>query len=431
MNEKTIEGINGELDLFSVPVSQKSVLSGDWIQYKPTQQINADSPLLFEISGSGDRYIDTSKTLLNVKLKVLKEDNTPIKDTEAFAVTNNLLSSLFNECTVEYNNQLVSQSHQLYHIKAYWENLFNFSDSAKSTFLTAAGFYQDEAGKFESATAKANLKRASFLRDGKSYEIMGRLHADVLQASQYLLNEVDVRICLRRNADALICLADGDKMNVKVIIEDATLFVRKLNLSPAVLVAHAKILESKTALYHYRRTEMLHFTLGTGTFQKSFENILCGKTPIRMVMGLIENSAFNGNYKQSVLNFQHFNLNYLNLAINGQTVNTKPMQPNYKNGQYMIPYLMSFWGVGIQMQDDGNCISFDDFPNGYCIYSWDLTPDMSASDSHWSMPQNGGIRLECGFSEALSSTVSMIIMAEYRETLELDRSRQCSLTYKG
>jgi hypothetical protein len=430
MNEKTVEGISGELDLFSLPVSQKSVLAGDWIQYKPTQQINADSPLLFEISGAGERYIDTSKTLLKVKLKVLKEDNTPVLDTEAFAVTNNLLSSLFNECTVEYNNQLVSQSHQLYHIKAYWENLFNFSDSAKSTHLTAAGFYQDEAGKFENETSSANVKRASFLRGGKSYEIMGRLHADVLTASQYLLNEVDVRICLRRNSDALICLA-GDKMNCRVILEDATLFVRKLHLSPAVLVAHAKILQTKTALYHYRRTEMLHFTLGAGTFQKSFENILCGKTPIRLVMGMIENSAFNGNYKQSVLNFKHFNLNYLNLAVNGQTVGTKPLNPNYKNGQYMEAYLMSFFGISIPLTDDGHCISYEDFPNGFCIYSWDLTPDLSASDSHWSMPQNGGIRLECGFSEALASTVSMIILAEYRETLELDRSRQVSLTYKG
>jgi hypothetical protein len=430
MNEKTVEGISGELDLFSLPISQKSVLAGDWIQYKPTQQINADSPLLFEISGAGERYIDTSKTLLKVKLKVLKEDNTPVLDAEAFAVTNNLLSTLFNECTVEYNNQLVSQSHQLYHIKAYWENLFNFSESAKSTHLTAACFYQDQAGKFESSTSTSNVKRGNFLRGGKSYEIMGRLHADVLTASQYLLNEVDVRICLRRNPDALICMA-ADKMNCKVIIEDATLFVRKLLLSPAVLVAHAKILQTKTALYHYRRTEMLHFTLGTGTFQKSFENILCGKTPIRLVMGLIENSAFNGNYKQSVLNFQHFNLNYLNLAVNGATVGNKPLNPNYKNGQYMEAYLMSFFGISIPLTDDGHCISYDDFPNGFCIYSWDLTPDMSASDSHWSMPQNGGIRLECGFSDALTTTVSMIILAEYRETLELDRARQCSLTYKG
>jgi hypothetical protein len=111
MADKTVEGMNAELDIFSAPVAQKTILSGDWVQFKPTQAINSESPLIFEISGTGDRYIDTSRTLLNLKVRVLNGKNEPIGDTEKFAPASYLLCSAFNEAIVEYNQNIVSQCH--------------------------------------------------------------------------------------------------------------------------------------------------------------------------------------------------------------------------------------------------------------------------------------------------------------------------------
>jgi hypothetical protein len=430
MADKTVEGMNAELDIFSAPVAQKTILSGDWVQFKPTQAINSESPLIFEISGTGDRYIDTSRTLLNLKVRVLNGKNEPIGDTEKFAPASYLLCSAFNEAIVEYNQNIVSQCHGLYHMKSYWESYFNFGTSARESHLTAALFYQDLAGSYDDPDAGPAKKRASFVRHGKTLELMGRLHCDVLNTPQYLLNGVNIRLTLRRNPDALLFLAE-DNLSPKLIIDDATLYVRSVNLSPSILVAHAKILHTKPSQYHYRRTEMLHYTVSQGTFQKSIENILCGRTPIRIVMGLVKNSSFNGNYKENIFNFEHFNLNYLNLAINGATVGTKPLQPNYETGECMVPYVMGFFGSGICLADDGNTISREDYSKSNAIYAWDLTPDVGASESHWSQPQNGGLRIELGFSKALPTTVSLIILAEFRETLNIDYGRQCSLTYKG
>lgn len=430
MADKIIEGMSAELDIFSPPMAQKTILSGDWIQYKPTQAINSESPLIFEMSGSGDRYFDTSRTLLNLKVKVVNAKNEVIGETEKFAPACYLLAAAFNEVIVEYNQNIVSQCHGLYHVKSYWESYFNYGSSARESHLTAGLFYQDKAGSFDDPEAEPAKKRASFVRNGKTLELMGRLHCDVLNSPQYLLNGVNIRITLRRNPDALVFLAE-DNLAPKLIIDDATLYVRTVNLSPSILVAHAKILHTKPSQYHFRRTEMLHYAISQGTFQKSIENILCGRTPIRIVMGLIKNSAFNGNYKQNIFNFEHFNLNYLNLAINGVTVGTKPLSPNYETGECMVPYVMSYFGCGIALGDDGNATSREDFSQSNAIYAWDLTPDQGASETHWSQPQNGGIRVELGFSKSLPTTASLIILAEFRETLNIDYGRQCSLTYKG
>jgi len=430
MEDKTVEGICGEIDIFSAPVSQKTILSGDWIQYKTTQAINQESPLIFEINGAGEKYVDTSKTLLLLKLRAYTGDMKPLSDADKFTVANNLGGTLFQECIVEMNQVIVSQSHQLYHIKNYLLNLFNYNDSAKSTHLTAGLWYSDEAGKMDDVESAPAKKRANFLRNGKTLELMCRLSADALNTPQYLLNGVDLRITLRRNPDALIFLAGG-LLAPKLIIEDASLYCRKVTLSPSILVAHAKILQTKVAQYHFKRTELVHYTLSQGSHSKSFENLMSGKTPIRILVCFLKNSALVGEYKSNVFNFQHFNLNYLNLSLNGVTVGTKPLAPNFETGEYMVPYLMSFYGTGIGSSDDGNCVSRTDYAQGMTIFAYDLTADLSASEPHWSLPQNGSIRIEVGFSKALETTVSMLCLLEYRETLQIDRSRQVSLTYKG
>lgn len=430
MADKVCEGMSAELDIFSPPIAQKTILAGDWLQYKPTQSLNSESPLVFEISGSGDRYFDTSRTLINLKFKVLNAKNEVLGDNDKFSPASYLVCSAFNEAIVEYNQNIVSQCHGLYHIKAYWESFFNYGASARESHLTAGLFYQDLAGSYDDTEAAPAKKRASYLRNGKTLEVMGRLHCDVLNSPQYLLNGVNIRITLRRNPDALIFLA-GDNLAPKLVIEDATLYVRAANLSPSILVAHAKILHTRPAQYHFRRTEMLHYAISQGTHQKSIENILCGRTPIRIVVGLIKNSSFNGSYTQNIFNFEHFHLNYLNLAINGVTLGTKPLTPNYETGEWMVPYIMSSYGTGVALSDDGNMISRDAFAQGNAIYAWDLTPDQAASESHWSHPQNGGIRIELGFAKSLPTTISVIILAEFRETLNIDYGRQCSLTYKS
>lgn len=430
MAEKIIEGVGAEIDLFSPAIAQKSVLASDYIQYKPSQAINNESPLIFDISGAGARLIDTSRILLNIKVKAVNFKYEVLGDDAKFTVANYLLNSMFNEVIVEYNNTIVSQSHQLYHLKSYWETYYNFGPSAKDSHLTAALYYQDTAGSFDKTDTTPAKKRANYLRGGKTLEMMGRLHCDVLNTQQYLLNEINVRLTMRRNSDALVFLA-ADGIGPKLFIEDATLYVMKVTLSPSILVAHAKILQTRPAQYHFRRTEMLHYSISEGTFMKSIENILCGRTPIRLVMGLLKNSAFNGNLKENIFNFEHFNLNYLNLSVNGMTVGSKPTTPNYTTGEYMVPYIMSFMGSGVNLVDDGFCISRDDYAKNNVIYTWDLTPDKSASETHWSLPSNGGMRVELGFSAALPTTVSLIILAEFRETLEIDLARQCSLTYKG
>ena len=67
VNEQSCEFTKSELDLFSVPPTQTSMESGNWIEYHPlTSVADGSRPSEFEISGSGEDYIDFGNSMLYV-----------------------------------------------------------------------------------------------------------------------------------------------------------------------------------------------------------------------------------------------------------------------------------------------------------------------------------------------------------------------------
>lgn len=319
----------------------------------------------------------------------------------------------------------------MYHYRSFIEDLFHFNLTAKSSHLSASLYDLDKAGKMDALDNSALLRRAKFTEDGKSVDMMGRLHCDIFSQSKYILNEVDIRITLSRNRPE-ICLMAAANTEAVVQIENATLFVRKATINPSILLAHARTLNQCTAKYPYKRVEIHSVTLSQGTRQQNLENLFLGKVPSRLIIGMVTNSAFSGDISKNPFNFQHFNLNNLSVVVNGQQITSKPLTPNFngKSQSYIIPYICSFYGSGNHLVDDGYDVDRVAYANGYTLFPFDLNGDLSANSTHWSPQREGNIRLEVNFDVALTEAITVILYAEFREVLEIDRHRTCSLEYK-
>jgi hypothetical protein len=76
--------------------------------------------------------------------------------------------------------------------------------------------------------------------------MMGKLHLDLFCQDKYLLNHVDLKIKLRRSRDAFALVADAT--NYKIKIKEMALYVRKVQLSPAVRMGMN--LHSQVALFY-------------------------------------------------------------------------------------------------------------------------------------------------------------------------------------
>lgn len=110
---------------------------------------------------------------------------------------------------------------------------------------------------------------------------------------------------------------------------------------------------------------------------------------------------------------------------------TKPFICDFTNNQYVRAYHSLFEGCNINHSDVGNSISRTDYPNGYALVAVDLTPDLSSSSSHSSLPKTGSLRIDVHFDVALVNPITAIIFAEFENTIEINKNRSIITDYSS
>ena len=430
IHENSCECAKSELDLFSVPPTQTSIESGMYVEYHPISSLTSGAPIEFDVSSSGDDYMDLTNSLLHVRVKITKTDGSNIAVNETVGPINNFLHSLFSQVDVTLNGTLITSSTNTYAYRAYLESLLSYGPAAKQSQLTAALFYKDEAGKLDKPNPRAadaadrNLglvTRAAFSAESKEIDMIGRIHSDIFFQERHMLNEVNLRMKLTRSKDALCLMAAGAD-NYNVVIVAASLLIRKVKISPSVYLAHAKALENGTAKYPIRRVICKTFTVPAGYLDISNEKLFTGQLPVRLVLGCVDNRAFNGDFARNPFNFQTFSLTQLAVYLDGQLHGIKPLQLDYGSGQYVTAFTSLFSGTDKDNRDEGNDINRSDFANGYAFYAFDLTPDQSEAD-HFNLSRQGTVRIDMKFGVALANTITVLAYAEFENIIEIDRNR--------
>ena len=161
------------------------------------------------------------------------------------------------------------------------------------------------------------------------------------------------------------------------------------------------------------------------------DNIFLGTLPKRCIIGFVNTTAFNGLVTANPFNFCSFNWNYLSVFLDSSPIPTKPFVCDFPNHQFIRAYNSLFEGCNINHDDIGNNITREAYANGYALVAVDLTPDLSASESHISMPRTGSLRIEVHFEEALAQSITAVIFSEFNATIEIDKNRNIITDYSS
>jgi len=437
IHPQSCECTKSELDLFSVPPTQTSIESGAYVEYNPIATISQGTPIEFSVSGAGQEYLDLSNTQLYVKASVIKANNEAADGGDHVGPINLFLHSLFSEVDITLNDTLITPSNNTYAYRSYLETILSFGAGAKTSQLTSALYYKDVAGSMEDANPHdANAansgfkKRSTLTEDGRVVDMLGTIHSDLFFQERFLPNDISMKIRLVRNKDAFCLMSSAAGAAFKVRILDCKLYVRKVKLSPSVFVAHAKALEVGNLKFPIRRAVCKTFTIPRGNLDATQESLFSGQIPTRIVIGCVDNDAFNGSYTKNPFNFKHMNLSQLKVYLDGQQQTVKPLEVNFANQLFITAYASLFMGTGKWMRDEGNHISREDFGGGYALYAFDLTPDL-AEGGHFNLIKPGNVRVDLKFAQALTSTINVIAFAEFENILEIDRSRNIIFDYKN
>ena len=101
------------------------------------------------------------------------------------------------------------------------------------------------------------------------------------------------------------------------------------------------------------------------------------------------------------------------------------------NPEYIEAFGTLFSGTGKMYYNSGNDISREEFPNGYAIYAFDLTPDVCGSSPHFNAVQRGNLSVTITFSAAPAATVTLVCYGEFENLIQIDAERIVIYAYSG
>ena len=181
-------------------------------------------------------------------------------------------------------------------------------------------------------------------------------------------------------------------------------------------------------MYPIKRVVCKTFTIPRGNLDFTQENLFSGQLPSRLVIGMVDNDAYNGSYEKNPFNFKNYNLTQIKVFLDGQSQVIRPIEPDYTHNQTITAYISMFSGSGKYQKDEGTDITRDDYANGYSLYSFDLSPDLG-EDDHFNLAKEGSVRVDVKFGTALPNTINCIAYAEFENILEIDRNRNVIFDY--
>lgn len=223
---------------------------------------------------------------------------------------------------------------------------------------------------------------------------------------------------------------DNKSEAVKVDILSARLHIRQVKPLSSMLKTVSEKLMLENAVYPVQHTEMMTYTIGKDSMSDNKTPLFNGRVPKAIFVGLVENNAYNGNYKKNPFNFQHFNLNSITLYNNSTPYPFNTMSPDFgTEKKYMLEYQALMQALNIYNKAEDIDLTPDQFGNGYTIFGFNLTPDLDIT-GHSQISKDGNLRLDIRFEKPLEQTINVILMGIFDGQIEITKARQVHLNWK-
>ena len=404
------------LDLFESMDTDTTLQATDFIEYRPVNQMTDTSPLEFNIPAQSSAYLDLKRSVLNLKLRLVNADGSPVQDSQVLGPVNVPLHAMFSQIEVAFQQTPFTQWGINYPYKAYIDTILKTNRDIQENKLTSQLFYKD-TGDLDTSDAKTGSNdglKARYMKTlgGKIVDLEGPILLDVFHQPKLLINGVHVGIKLYPSTNAFRLMSDNLTPAEKVQIVDARFKLCVQRVANHVLLTHQKQIRDQPVTYPYLRSDIKTIALASGQYSYSVDDLFQGLVPAKLIVGLVSSEAFSGSYHKNPFNFQHYDCSSIGFYVDGQSYPSHPLQPNFEADQFTDCYRAM-----THFRDDIN-ISRDDYKKGYCLYVLDIDPYYS-----FNTKRRGHCRLELKFAKPLPESVTLFVYAIFPEVLSIDESR--------
>jgi hypothetical protein len=234
------------------------------------------------------------------------------------------------------------------------------------------------------------------MKQRKEIKLYGRLHSDICNVSRFLFPGVRLHFKFNKARSSFFIMNTDNDSKVEFRFVDAKLLVHRIKPSPSLHLSHNTVL-SKGGLARYNLTRVEHktFTFSKCSISVSIDNTVLVPITKRFLFTVVKNTDFLGSLDTNPNLFCHYDITNFMMHVNRRPIPTEGLSlgTGHEKTSVMGNWTL-FVRMGIHHSNLGLRVTNDMYIAGYFILLFDLTRNLSASESHTSHPDNGNIRNE-------------------------------------
>jgi len=277
---------------------------------------------------------------------------------------------------------------------------------------------------------ETNLKAVT--KNSVVTEVYGKLN--LLNLTRVLLPNVgmSVKFYLHNPDFYIIEGFSGSKTTDSMLkIHSASLYVRHVEASSDIMVAHAKMLASnKPAIYEYKRGEVFTQHIAKGTSNIHINNFYQGRRPSLIVFGMVKNDAYAGDKTKNPFLIEPFNLRMFSFLINGSSRPSNGYDVQMDKTHDCVAHLFSkqFENLGYHNSMHSNMITKANYKTHFLILE-DLTRFNTSLSDVLDPSESVTIGVNATLSAVLDSAITCILYVLLPTRFEISATGQVQSIY--
>ena len=272
--------------------------------------------------------------------------------------------------------------------------------------------------------------RAVMVAAGRGSYMVMRPHLEIFSQDLFIPPTVSMRLTLYQARNPFLLKTwerDGAgliaQINYRMEVMECVFVTKTTEVFPHLEVTHEALVEKGDNMRFYTdKVNLFQLALPAGQLRYHFADVLQTPLPERMLVMLVRQQALNGNYQQNPFDFHHHDLNYVAIKLNNELHNGEAFTPDFQvaNRKFHDEYKSMYEVMGRLLSNQSVGVSYSDYPAGYTIFGFDLTPDGSAGACP-NLPTEGKITIEFGFRVAPADPLVAIVYVQGDGELQIAR----------
>ena len=197
--------------------------------------------------------------------------------------------------------------------------------------------------------------------------------------------------------------------------------VRKVKLYPERVIQFEKQIAKEPIRLPISQIRVNTISISSGLTSFHQNSVFSGELPTSIVVGLVQNTSYTGVPNKNPFNFDHFDLNHIQLRVNDLLVPSIALQPDYSNSSYLRSYESLYQVVGRLGSDWDNDIKPEHYPHGTALYGFTLNEDSRCR--HDDRQILGNVDISLKFKKPLPCTISLILYSSINGSVIIDQHR--------